>query len=88
MWKYLDEMYPHVVQIETKFGNVVFNGDIYFDFNKVVKSLVDMFDCVRDEAIETLHEWKNCRPIMVKIKTSTNESVLVHKTTEINCVTS
>lgn len=87
MWKYLDEMYPHVIQIETKFGTAIFNGEKYFHFNNAVQSLVNMFDCSRDDAANTFKDWEKSRPVMVKIKNSTNESVLVHKTTEINCVT-
>ena len=86
MFKYLNKAHPKSYVVKTKFGNVPhFDEEGSFTLldkkNKIISMLCDLFSCDKDYATEIYESWVKTLPIYVRMKGTTNTTILVMEQT-------
>ena len=91
MFKYLNGVYPTAYIYRCKFGEVLYLDDgmvvdnhYHIRRREVVTRLVSLFTCEESYADYVFDNWRASRPVYVRSVNSTNNTVLVPLTTELN----
>jgi hypothetical protein len=82
--KFLDTKYPNAFWKKTKFGNLAMYGDEPIQGEVLIRELCDWFDVTQDFARHNLKVWISTLPVVVSIYNSTNPTVLVSYTMQVN----
>lgn len=83
MFEFLNTFCPDVFLLRTKFGIIprYNNNPDNCSFEEIkrkhVKMLYNFFSCDLDYCTDVYKQWLNSKPIYVRIKNSTNDSVFV-----------
>ena len=91
MFKYLNGAYPTAYIWKSKFGELIYiNNNIVLDKHlhirrvEVVVQLVSLFSCDELYAYDVFDSWQASLPVYGRTGNSTNNTVLVPLTTELN----
>jgi len=87
MFEFLDNFYPDVYFIRTKFGLIPRYDVKYTGSSRYVKTLCNFFSCELEYGLEIYKEWLNSKPVYTYVKNSTNGNTLVRESHPNNCVT-
>jgi hypothetical protein len=94
MFIYLNESYPNVYIYRCKFGDALYNivGQMgegrHVSRRDIAKKLTLLFSCDESDSYDVFDSWSASRPVYVRLKSSTNETVLVPLVTECNSTVS
>ena len=92
MFEFLDNFYPHIRLLKTKFGIIPMYGmKANYAMGEVkrkhVKILCGYFSCDSDYGKDVYEQWLNSRPIYVRVKNYTDIDTFVLESESNNCVT-